>query len=126
MIRVIRPLLRLIALVWLALGMSVPASAWAMHEAEHGAVQVSVDAHHHHDDDGGVSLHDYDQGEPTGKTADSGHDHMPSAQQGAVTVPNVGNLLTLPTVVRVAYAATPSRGVERQGSDGLRRPPRLS
>jgi hypothetical protein len=105
--------------------MSVPASAWAMHEAEHGVVQVSVDAHHHHDDEGGVSLHSSDQGEPTGNTADGGHDHMPSTHQGAGTVPNSGVFMAVPAVVRAAFAVTTARGVDRHGSDGLRRPPRL-
>jgi hypothetical protein len=115
------PLLRLLALVWLALGMSVPVSAWTVHNAAHGAAQVSVDEHHHHDDDGGISVHEHDDGE----TPDGGHDHMPSILLGAVTVPQAGVSLTEPIVLRQAYVTLASRVAKQHTSDGLRRPPKL-
>jgi hypothetical protein len=119
--RTIDHLLRLFALVWLALGMSIPVSAWTVHNAAHRAAQVSVDAHHHHEDNGGISVHEHDDGE----TPDGGHDHMPSILLGAITIPPAGLSLTEPTVVRQIYPIPPSRGVERHASNGLRRPPRL-
>jgi hypothetical protein len=115
-----RALLRLFAFAWLALGMSIPVSAWTVHNAAHGAAQVSVDEHHHHEDDGGISVHEHDDGE----APDGGHDHMPSALLGAVTVPQAGVLLTEPIVIRQIYTLPTSRSVERYASDGLRRPPR--
>lgn len=119
--RAVRPFLRLFALVWLALGMSIPVSAWTVHNAAHSAAQVSVDAHHHHEDDGGISVHEHDDSE----TPDGGHDHMPSILLGAITIPQAVMSLTEPTAVQQIYTTTPSRGVERHTSDGLRRPPRL-
>lgn len=116
-----RPLLRLLALFWLALGMSVPVSAWTVHNAAHGAAQVSVDEHHHHEDDGGISVHEHDDDE----TPDGGHDHMPCILLGVATVPQAGLSLTEPTVVRQTYAIPPSRVAKEHASDGLRRPPRL-
>jgi hypothetical protein len=113
--------LRLLALVWLTLGMSIPVSAWTVHNAAHGAAQVSVDEHHHHEDDGGISVHEHDDGE----TPDGGHDHMPSILLGAVTVPQAGVSLAEPTVLRQAYVTLPSRVAKQHPSDGLRRPPRL-
>lgn len=121
MYHAVRPLIRLLALVWLALGMSVPVSAWAVHNAAHGAAQVSVDEHHHHEDDGGISVHEHDDGESPG----GGHDHMPSILLGVATVPQAGCSLTEPTVARLTYAIPPPHGIERHASDGLRRPPRL-
>jgi hypothetical protein len=112
--------LRLIALVWLALGMSVPVSAWTVHKAEHGAAQVGVGEHHHHNDDGGISVHEHYDGE----APDGGHDHMPSILLGAVTVPQVGVVLAAPPAFRQCYIIPQARGVERYASDGLRRPPR--
>ncbi len=117
-----RSLLRLLALVWLTLGMSVPASAWTVHEAAHGAAQVSVDAHHHHDDDGGVSVHDHDDGD----APDGGHYHMPSILLGAATVPDWGVTLAVPELARMVYILPASAGVERSSTDALRRPPRLA
>jgi hypothetical protein len=119
--RLVRPLLRLLALMWLAIGMSVPVSAWTVHEAAHGAAIVGVDEHHHHNDDGGISIHEHDDGE----VPDGGHDHMPSILLGAVTVPQVGVVLAAPPFVRQSYIMPPSRLVESYASDGLRRPPRL-
>ncbi len=115
------PLLRLFVLVWLALGMSVPVSAWAVHNTAHSVAQVGVDDHHHHDDDGSISVHEHEDDE----APDGGHDHMPSILLGAVTIPQAGVSLTEPMVVRQIYTMPPSRGVERHASDGLRRPPRL-
>jgi hypothetical protein len=123
--RAVRPFLQLFALVALALGMSVPVSAWTVHNAAHGAAQVSVDEHHHHEDDGGISVHEHDANGPGNEAPDGGHDHMPSILLGAATVPPAGVSLTEPTVVRQTYAIPPSRGVARHASDGLRRPPRL-
>ena len=117
----IGPLLRLLALVWLVLGMSVPVAAQSVHNAAHNAAQVSVDEHHHHEDDGAISVNEHEDGE----IPDGGHDHMPSILLGAVTVPQAGALLIEPTTVRQIYAIPQSRGVERHVSDGLRRPPRL-
>lgn len=119
--RTARPFLRLLVLVWLALGMSIPVSAWTVHNAAHGAAQVSVDAHHHHENGGGISVHEHEEDE----TPDGGHDHMPSILLGAVTVPQAGVSLTEPTVVRQIFAIPTSRGVVRYASDGLRRPPKL-
>ena len=116
-----RPLLRLLALFWLALGMSVPVSAWTVHNAAHGAAQVSVNEHHHHEDDGGISVHEHDDDE----TPDGGHDHMPCILLGVATVPQAGLSLTELTVVRQTYAIPPSRVAKEHASDGLRRPPRL-
>ena len=121
----IRPLLCLFALVWLALGMSFPASAWMMHDAQHGAVQVSVDKHHHHDADGGISIDDHDA-DRTGQDApDGGHDHMPSILLGAAAVPDAGLALAAPVTERATFALISTRGVERHGTGGLRRPPKL-
>ena len=116
-----RPMLRLFALFWLALGISVPVSAWTVHNAANGAAQVSVNKHHHHEDNGGISVHEHDDGD----APDGGHDHMPSILLGAVTIPQAGVSLTEPTVVRQTYAIPPSRVAEQNASDGLRRPPRL-
>ena len=114
-------LLHLLALVWLALGMSVPASAWTVHEAAHGAAQVSVDAHHHHDDNGRISVHDHDDGD----APDGGHDHMPSIMLGAVTIPHLAITLSVPELARIAFIIPASSGVERYATEALRRPPRL-
>ena len=114
-------LMRLFVLFWLALGMSVPVSAWAVHSSAHSVAQVGMDDHHHHEDDGGISVHEHDDDE----APDGGHDHMPSILLGAVTVPQAGVSLTEPIVVRQIYAIPQSRGVERHASAGLRRPPRL-
>lgn len=116
-----RSLLRLLALVWLALGMGVPASAWTVHKAAHGAAQVSMDAHHHHEGDGGVSVHEHDDGD----APDGGHDHMPSILLGALTIPDVGVTLSMPDMARIAFILSASPGVERFATDALRRPPRL-
>ena len=117
--------LRLLALCWLALGMVAPVSAWSMHEAEHGAIQVSVDEHHYHKADGGISIQEHAADENGGDAPDGGHDHMPSILLGAVTVPQAGVSLTEPVVVRQIFAIPASRGVVRYASDGLRRPPKL-
>jgi hypothetical protein len=116
-----RPVLRLLALFWLALGISIPVSAWTVHNAANGAAQVSVDKHHHHEDDGGISVHEHDDGE----APDGGHDHMPSILLGAITIPQAGLSLTEPTVVRQTYSIPPSRVAKEHASEGLRRPPRL-
>lgn len=114
-------LLRILALAWIALGMSVPASAWAVHSSVHSVAQVGMDDHHHHEDDGGISVHEHEDDE----APDGGHDHMPSILLGAVTVPQAGVSLTEPIVIRQIYTMPQSRGVERHASDGLRRPPKL-
>ena len=114
-------LLRMLSLAWIALGMSVPVSAWAVHSSAHSVAQVGVDDHHHHEDDGGISVHEHEDDE----APDGGHDHMPSILLGAVTVPQAGVSLTEPIVVRQIYTMPQSLGVERHASDGLRRPPRL-
>lgn len=119
--RVGRSLLNLLALVWLTLGMSVPVSAWTVHEAAHGSAQVSVDAHHHHDDNGGVSVHEDDNGD----TPDGGHDHMPSILLGAMTIPDLGVTLEVPELARMAFVLPAFSGNERHASEALRRPPRL-
>ena len=116
-----RSLLSLLALVWLALGMSVPASAWTAHEAAHGAAQVSVDAHHHHDDGGQISVHDHDDGD----TSDGGHDHMPSILLGAVTVPDMGVMLVVLEMRRMAFVLPVTSGFQRHATNALRRPPKL-
>jgi hypothetical protein len=107
--------------MWLALGMSVPVSAWTIHNAAHGAAQVSVDEHHHHNDDGGISVHEHDDGE----APDGGHDDMPFSLLGPITLTQAAVSLSAPSIVRQIYTMPPSRGVERYASDGLRRPPRL-
>lgn len=119
--RPVRPLLNLLALVWLALGMSIPASAWSMHEASHGATQVSVDAHHHHESDGGISVHDHDDGD----APDCGHDHMPSILLGAVALADSAVALAMPAIEREAFSPALMHGVESHTASGLRRPPRL-
>ncbi len=119
--RAFRPLLSLLALVWLALGMSVPASAWTAHEAAHGAALVSVDAHHHHDGGGRISVHDHDDGD----TPDGGHDHMPSILLGAVTVPDMGVTLVVPEMGRMAFVLPVTSGTQRYATNALRRPPKL-
>lgn len=120
-----RSLLRLIALAWLTLGMSVPVSAWTVHEAGHGAAQVSVDAHHHHDDDGGISVHDQDSEGHSSDAPDGGHDHMPSILLGALTVPDMGVAPSAPVLAQIAFVIPAASGVERDATDALRRPPRL-
>lgn len=117
----IRPFLRLIALMWLALGISVPMAAWTVHDAAHGTAQVDVDDHHHHEDDGRISVHEHDDKE----TPDGGHDHMPSILLGAVTLSDAGVPVAAPIAGRQTFTIPPSRGIERYPSSGLRRPPRL-
>ena len=119
--RVHRPLLSLLALVWLAFGISSPVSAWTAHEAAHGAAQVGVDAHHHHDDGGKISVHDHDDGE----TPDGGHDHMPSILLGAVTVPDMGVMLVVPEMGQMAFVPPATSGTQRHATNALRRPPKL-
>jgi hypothetical protein len=118
---VVRPFLRLLALVWLALGMSAPVSAWTAHNSAHAAAQVSFDEHHHHEDDGGISVHEHQDGE----APDGGHGHMPSHSISAINLPQSGVSLTRPTLVRQTYTIPPSRVAKQHPSDGLRRPPRL-
>ena len=101
--------------------MSLPVSAWAAHHAVHGATQVSVDTHHHHKENGGISVHDQDEG----AAPDGGHDHMPSIMLGVVAVPDTGLALAAPVMERATFTVIPVRGVERHGTGGLRRPPRL-
>ncbi len=121
MLHLVRPLLRLFALVWLALGMSVPVSAWTVHQSAHAVAKVALDVAHHHETDGSVAVHD--EGESDSR--DSGPDHMPSILLGAVALADAGIAITAPIVERAAFTIPPSRGVERYASDGLRRPPRL-
>ena len=116
-----RPMLRLLALFWLALGMSVPVSAWTVHQSAHAVAEVALDVPHHHETDGSVAVHD--DGESDSR--DSGPDHMPSIILGAVTLPDTGIVISAPIVERAAFTIPPSRGVERHASGGLRRPPRL-
>lgn len=117
----VRPLLRLLALVWLALGMSVPLSAWTAHEAAHAAAQVALDVPHHHEADGSLAVHD--RGESDSR--DAGPDHMPSIMIGVADLPTTGIALIAPIAVQAIFAIPPSRGLEQYASDGLRRPPRL-
>lgn len=117
----VRSLLHLLALLWLAMGMTAPVSAWTAHSAAHAVAQVSVDEHHHHGVDGKISVHEHDDGE----APDGGHDHMPSLSLSVATIPLGGVSLTAPTTVRQIYMILPSALVERHPSDGLRRPPRL-
>jgi hypothetical protein len=117
----VRPFLRLLALLWLVLGMTVPVSAWTIYTAEHSAAQVNVYDHHHHNDDGGISVHDHEDGE----APDGGHDHLPSILLGVFTLPQAGVSLTEPNLVRQTYIITPSSGVEYHATEGPRRPPRL-
>lgn len=114
-------LMRLLALFWLAVGMSVPVSAWAVHSSSHSVAQVDVDAHHHHDDNGGISVHEHEDNE----APDGGHDHIPSILLGAVTVPDVGTLPSRPLVAQQMFVISLSHGSERRLPHGLRRPPRL-
>lgn len=118
----VQDLLRLIALMWLALGMSLPASAWTAHMAAHGAAQIGVDQHHHHGEDGAISVHDHDDGED----ADGGHDHMPSILLGAIDMAHAAFALAMPALAKQLYAVPPSRALARHASDGLRRPPRIA
>lgn len=117
----VRPFLCLFALIWLALGMSVPVSAWAIHDTAHSVAQVGVDDHHHHDEDGSISVHDHEDNE----APDGGHDHMPSILLGAATIPDAGITLSAPMIARQIMATPSTHGLERNASDGLRRPPRL-
>lgn len=121
----IRPFLRLIALMWLALGISVPIAAWTVHDAAHGAMQVGIDDHHHHDDGGRISVHEHDADGHDGEAPDGGHDHMPSILLGAVTLSDAGVPVAGPIAGRQIFTIPPSRGIERYPSSGLRRPPRL-
>lgn len=111
----------MLGLAWLALGMSVPVSAWAVHNTAHSVAQVDLDDHHHHEDNGGITVHEHDEDE----SPDGGHDHMPSILLSAATIPDVGMLLSEPLVTPQMFAIPLSRGVERHASEGLRRPPRL-
>lgn len=115
------PLLRLLALVWLALGMSVPLSAWTAHQSAHAAAEVALDVAHHHEADGSLAVHD--QGESDSR--DAGPDHMPSIMIGVADLPTTGIALVVPVRVQATFAIPPSRGLERHASDGPRRPPRL-
>ena len=111
----------MVALAWIALGMSVPVSAWAVHNTAHNVAQVGVDEHHHHEEDGGISVHEHEDDE----APDGGHDHMPSILFGAATVPDVGTLLSEPFVAQQMFTILLAHGSERHASAGLRRPPRL-
>lgn len=110
----------MIVLAWIALGMAVPVSAWAVHDTAHSVAQVGIDDHHHHDDDGGISVHEHEDDE----APDGGHDHMPSVLLSAATVPDVQALVNEPLVATQMFAIPLSRRLERYASDGLRRPPR--
>ncbi len=122
---IVRPLLSLLALVWLTLGMTVPVSAWTVHEGAHAAARVSVDVHHHHEADGSIAVHDHDTDGSGGDTPDGGHDHMPSILLSAFAIPDAGFSLDAPLMERATYTMSQVRGVERHGTGGLRRPPRF-
>lgn len=102
--------------------MSVPFSAWAIHDAAHGGAQVSVDMHHHHGEDGSISVHEHDDGEEP----DGGHDHRPSILLGAINIAHSEFALATPSVAKQLYVVPPSQRLARHASDGLRRPPRLA
>lgn len=114
-------LMRMLALVWMVLGLSAPVSAWAVHSKAHSVAQVGVDGHHHHDDNGGISVHEHENDE----APDGGHDHMPSILLGAANVPDVEALLSMPLVAQQMFVILLSHGSEYHVSDGLRRPPRI-
>lgn len=120
-IHFVRSFLRLLALVWLALGMSVPVSAWTVHQSAHAVAEVALDVAHHHETDGSVAVHD--EGESDSR--DSGPDHMPSIMLGAVALPDTGVAIAAPITERAAFTIPPSRVAKQHPSDGLRRPPRL-
>jgi hypothetical protein len=113
--------MRLLALFWIALGMSAPVSAWAVHNTVHSVAQVNADAHHHHDDDGRISVHEHE----SDANPDGGHDHSPSMLLSAATVPDAHASVFNPMVLRQTYAILTSRGMEHHPSNGLRRPPRI-
>jgi hypothetical protein len=117
----VRPVLRLLALVWLALGMSVPVSAWTVHQSAHAVAEVALDVAHHHETDGSVAVHD--EGESDSR--DSGPDHMPSILLGAVALPDTDFAIAAPITERTVYTIPPTRRAKQSASDGLRRPPRL-
>ena len=112
---------RLVALVWLALGMSAPVSAWTVHQSAHAVAKVSLDVPHHHETDGSVAVHDTGESD----SRDSGPDHMPSILLGAVALAVADIEITTPIVERAAFIIPLSRSAKQHASDGLRRPPRL-
>jgi hypothetical protein len=117
----VRPFLRLLALVWLALGMSVPVSAWTVHQSAHTVAEVALDVPHHHETDGSVAVHD----EGESDSGDSGPDHMPSILFGAVALPDTGIAIAAPITERATFTILSTRNMKQHPSDGLRRPPRL-
>lgn len=121
MIHAVRSFLRLLALVWLALGMSVPVSAWTVHQSSHAVSKVALDVPHHHENDGSVAVHDDGEGD----NRDSGPDHMPSILLAAVALPNTSIAIASPITERAAFTIPPTRNAKQRASDGLRRPPRL-
>lgn len=121
MIPAVRSFLCLLALVWLALGMSVPVSAWTVHQSAHAVAEVALDVAHHHETDGSVAVHN--EGESDSR--DSGPDHMPSIMLGAVVLPDTGVAIAALITERTAYTTPSSRADKQHASHGLRRPPRL-
>ncbi len=121
MTHAVRPFLHLLALVWLALGMSVPVSAWSAHQSAHAFAEVALGVAHHHDLGGDVVVHDHGEND----SRDTGPDHMPSVMCGVAAIPDSYGALSAPVTERMVFAIPQSRGVERHASDELRRPPRL-
>lgn len=121
MIHTFHSFLRLLALVWLALGMSAPVSAWTVHQSAHAVAEVSLDLPHHHETDGSVAVHDHGESD----SRDSGPDHMSSILLGAVALPDTGIAIAAPLTERAAFMIPPTRSAKQHASDGLRRPPRL-
>jgi hypothetical protein len=116
---------RMLLLVLVAIGMTLPASAWAMHEVKHAAQPVAANQHHYHDEaTGEIALHDHDDGDEQG--SDRGHDHMPGLIAGLADLPAAQLDIAAPAPNAPLYFAHTERSGHAALADRLRRPPRFA
>jgi hypothetical protein len=116
---------RMLLLVLVAIGMILPASAWAMHEATHASQPVAANQHHHHDEaTGEIALHDHDDGDEQG--SDRGHDHMPGLIAALADLPTAQLDIAAPAPNAPLYFARTERSGHAALADRLRRPPRFA
>jgi hypothetical protein len=117
---------RMLLLVLIAAGMTVPVSAWAAHEAAHGGQNVSANQHHHHDDTTGeVALHDHENGDDR-QDSDQGHDHLPGLIAAQADLPATPVAIVAPANAAPLYFVHAGAAVRSIATDRLRRPPRFA
>jgi hypothetical protein len=118
-------LCKMMLLVLVTAGMTVPASAWAAHEATHGGQQVAASQHHFHDAaTGDIAVHDH-VGNEERPDSDRGHDHSPGLIVAQADLPATPLTLAAPMIATPLYFPLAGAAVRSIATDRLRRPPRF-